>query len=106
MLNKKEIKLRKVTKTHALAINKLMLPLINTVAYINEDENDLGMFKMYADDIAHNVSALCVFNSTLDAEVLHDNIMRQDTCPREHFYTVLKYIEDNKLINANMFTCM
>ena len=98
--------MRKVTKTHALAINKLMLPLINTVAYINEDENDLGMFKMYADDIAHNVSALCVFNSTLDAEVLHDNIMRQDTCPREHFYTVLKYIEDNKLINANMFTCM
>ena len=98
--------MRKVTKAHALAINKLMLPLINTVAYINEDENDLSMFKMYADDIAHNIAALCVFNNTLDAEVLHDNIMRQDTCPREHFYTVLKYIEDNELINANMFTCM
>ena len=98
--------MRKVNNTHAVAINKLMLPLINTVAYINEDEDDLDMFKMYADDIAHNIAALCVFNSTLDAEVLHDNIMRQDTCPREHFYTVLKYIEDNKLINSNMFTCM
>jgi hypothetical protein len=97
--------MRKVTKTHAVAINKLMLPLISTVAYVTDNENDLDMFKMYADDIAHNVSALCVFNSTLDAEVLHDNIMRQDTCPREHFYTVLKYIEDNKLINSNMFTC-
>jgi len=97
--------MRKATKAHAVAINKLMLPLINTVAYITEDENDLGMFKMYADDIAHNIAALCVFNSTLDAEVLHDNIMRQDTCPREHFYTVLQYIEDNALINANAFCC-
>lgn len=97
--------MRKVNNTHAVAINKLMLPLINTVAYINEDENDLGMFKMYADDIAHNIAALCVFNSTLDAEVLHDNIIRQDTLPREHFYEVLKYIEDNKLINANAFCC-
>ena len=105
MLNKKEIKLRKVTKTQAVAINKLMLPLINTVAYINEDENDLGMFKMYASDIAHNVSALCAFNTTLDAEALHYSIMRQDTMPREHFYTVLQYIEDNALIKANAFCC-
>jgi hypothetical protein len=97
--------MRKVSKTHAVAINKLMLPLINTVAYINEDENDFSMFKMYASDIEHNVAALCVFNSTLDASVLHDNIMRQDTCPREHFYAVLRYIEDNKLISANMFCC-
>jgi hypothetical protein len=105
MLNKKEIKLRKLSNTHAVAINKLMLPLISTLAYIDSD-NDINTLKMYADDIAHNVSALCVFNSTLDAEVLHDNIMRQDTCPREHFYAVLRYIEDNKLIPANMFTCM
>lgn len=95
----------KVNKAHAVAINKLMLPLINTVAYINPDENDFSVFNMYADDIAHNIAALCVFNSSLDAAVLHDNIMRQDTCPREHFYAVLKYIEDNKLIPANMFTC-
>jgi hypothetical protein len=95
----------KVNKTHTLAINKLMLPLISTVAYIDADETDLSMLKMYADDIAHNIAALQVFNSTLDASVLHDNILRQDTCPREHFYTVLKYIEDNKLIPANMFAC-
>ena len=97
--------MRKLTKKHILAINKLMLPLINTVAYITEDENDLGMFTMYASDIAHNVNALCTFNVTFDVEALHDNIMRQDTLPREHFYTVLKYIEDNKLINANAFCC-
>jgi len=96
--------MRKLSNTHAVAINKLMLPLISTVAHIDSD-NDFNMYKMYADDIAHNVSALCVFNSTLDASVLHDNIMRQDTCPREHFYTVLKYIEDNKLIAKNMFCC-
>jgi hypothetical protein len=96
--------MRKLSNTHAVAINKLMLPLISTLAYIDSD-NDINTLKMYADDIAHNVSALCVFNSTLDAEVLHDNIMRQDTCPREHFYTVLRYIEDNKLINKRMFAC-
>ena len=97
--------MRKLSNTHAVAINKLMLPLITTLVHI-DDENDFNMYKMYADDVAHNVSALCVFNNTLDAETLHNNIMRQDTCPREHFYTVLKYIEDNKLINSNMFTCV
>ena len=96
--------MRKLSNTHAVAINKLMLPLISTLAHI-DDENDINMYKMYADDIAHNVSALCQFNSTLDAEVLHDNIMRQDTCPREHFYEVLQYIEDNKLIPTNAFCC-
>ena len=96
--------MRKLSNTHAVAINKLMLPLISTLAFI-DDDNDINTYKMYADDIAHNVSALCVFNTTLDASVLHDNIMRQDTCPREHFYTVLQYIEDNKLIAKNMFSC-
>jgi len=98
--------MRKVTRAHAVAINKLMLPLINTVCgYFDPTDNDIDLFKMYADDIAHNVAALCVFNSTLDASVLHNNIMLQDTSPREHFYTVLKYIEDNALINANAFCC-
>ena len=99
--------MRKVTKSQALAINKLMLPLICTVAhpqYVCEDA-DMGYYNMLVGDIAHNVSALSVFNTTLDAEVLHNNIMRQDTSPREHFYTVLKYIEDNALINANRFCC-
>ena len=96
--------MRKLSNTHAVDINKLMLPLISTLAHI-DDENDINMYKMYADDIAHNISALCQFNATLDAETLHDNIMRQDTCPREHFYAVLRYIEDNKLIPASMFCC-
>jgi hypothetical protein len=96
--------MRKVTNTHAVAINGLMLPLISTLAHVDSD-NDFDMYKMYADDIAHNIAALCVFNSTLDAETLHDNIVRQDTCPREHFYAVLQYIEDNKLVNTNMFAC-
>ena len=99
--------MRKVTKSHALAINKLMLPLICTVAhptYVCEDA-DMGYYNMLVGDIAHNVSALSVFNSTLDAGVLHDNIMRQDTSPREHFIAVLRYIEDNALIPASAFCC-
>lgn len=95
----------KVSKTHAVAINKLMIPLINSVAYINADEDDFDMFKMYASDIAYNAQALNAFNTSLDAAQLHNNILRQDTMPREHFYNVLVYIEDNALINKNMFAC-
>ena len=95
----------KVTKAHAVAINKIMLPLIASVGRFSADENDLSMFKMYAGDVAHNIAALQVFNSNLDAAVLHNSIMYQDTAPREHFYNVLKYIEDNALISANEFTC-
>lgn len=95
----------KVTKAHAVAINKIMLPLIATVAHFSKDEDDLSMFKMYVGDVAHNIAALDVFNSTLDAAVLHNSIMYQDTCPREHFYNVLVYIEENKLIAANKHTC-
>ena len=51
------------------------------------------------------IAALDVFNQSLNADQLHDNIMRQDTSPREHFYTVLKYIEDNKLIPKKHYTC-
>ena len=95
----------KVSKTHAVAINKIMLPLIATVGQFSRDEDDLSMFKMYAGDVAHNVAALQVFNDTLDAAKLHDNIMQQDTSPREHFYDVLVYIEKNKLIAKNAYTC-
>jgi hypothetical protein len=95
----------KVTKIHAVAINRIMLPLIATVAQFSEDEDDLSMFKMYVGDVAHNVAALDVFNSTLDAAQLHNSILRQDTCPREHFYDVLVYIEANGLIPAKMRAC-
>jgi hypothetical protein len=83
--------------------------MLNTTAeYINcfaKDESDIDQFKMYTGDIAHNIAALSVFNTTLDTEVLHDNIMRQDTLVREFYITVLLYIENNKLIPANMFAC-
>jgi hypothetical protein len=95
----------KVSKIHAVSINKIMLPLIATVGQFSADENDLGMFKMYAGDVAHNIAALQVFNDTLDAAKLHDNIMYQDTAPREHFYNVLVYIEENGLIPANKHAC-
>ena len=95
----------KVTKEHAVAINKIMLPLIATVAHFSHNEDDLNMFKMYVDDVAHNAIALTVFNRTLDAAVLHKNILLQDTSPREHFYDVLVYIEQNKLIPANKHAC-
>ena len=95
----------KATKAQAVQINKLMLPLIATVGLFTSDEEDLGMFKMYAGDVAHNAAALDVFNQTLDAAKLHDNIMRQDTSPREHFYKVLKYIETQKLVPETQCAC-
>jgi hypothetical protein len=92
---------------HIVAINQLML---NTTAeYINcfaKDETDIEQFKMYTSDIAHNIAALDVFNNTLNAEVLHDNIMQQDTLVREFYISVLLYIERNKLIPVRMFCCI
>ena len=96
----------KANKAQAVAINKLMLPLIATVGLFSPDEADLGMFKMYAGDVEHNAKALAQFNKTLDAAKLHDTIMYQDTSPREHFYKVLVYIEKQGLIPANMCACI
>ncbi len=91
---------------HIVAINQLML---NTTAeYINcfaKDESDIDQFKMYTSDVAHNIAALDVFNNTLNAQALHDNIMQQDTLVREFYISVLLYIENNKLIPAKMFCC-
>lgn len=97
----------KASKNHALAINKLMLPLICSVAHTDCvcEDADMGYYKMVLADTIHNAAALDVYNATLNAAQLHDNIMRQDTSPREHFYAVLKYIEDNALINKNRFAC-
>jgi hypothetical protein len=92
-------------KRHIVAINRLMLPLIATVGTFSDDEQDMNMFKMHVGDVAHNVAALDVFNHNLDAVALHDSIMMQDTLPREHFYAVLKYIEDNALIPESMYAC-
>ena len=92
-------------KRHVVAINRLMLPLIATVGTFSDDEQDMSMFKMHVGDVAHNIAALDVFNHTLNAETLHESIMMQDTLPREHFYAVLKYIEDNALIPERMYAC-
>ena len=92
---------------HTVAINKLMLA--TTAEYINcfaKDETDIEQFKMYASDVAHNIAALDVFNSTLNAQQLHDSIMLQDTLVREFYISVLMYIEKNKLIPANMYCCI
>ena len=97
----------KVTTQHQLAINKLMLPLICSVAhpdYVCEDA-DNSYYKMLLSDVIHNAAALDVFNNTLCTSTLHNSILMQDTSPREHFYTVLKYIEDNKLIPARQYAC-
>jgi polynucleotide 5'-kinase involved in rRNA processing len=97
----------KVNKAHALTINKLMLPLIATVAHADTvcEDADIGYYTMLLSDLIHNAAALDVFNSSLCASTLHNSILMQDTSPREHFYTVLKYIEDNKLISAKQYAC-
>ena len=97
----------KLTSTNLLDINTIML---NTIAdYINtfaKDADSVSSLQMYADDVAHNVTALQNFNTTHDAQQLHNAIMLQDTLVREYFYTTLKYIEVNNLISKENFCCI
>jgi len=98
--------MRKVSAVNFLEINRLMLK--TTESYINcfvDKDADISSIKMYTDDVAHNIAALSVFNSNKDASVLHNSIMYQDTLVREFYYVVLKYIEDNKLIASEEYTC-
>lgn len=91
---------------HVVKINTLMLKTIES--YINtfvNDEDDISSLTMYADDVAHNVNALVAFNTSKDAQALHDSIMQQDTLVREYYISVLLYIERNKLINKRNFCC-
>lgn len=91
---------------HVVKINTLMLKTIES--YINtfvNDEDDISSLTMYADDVAHNVNALVAFNTSKDAQALHDSIMQQDTLVREYYISVLLYIERNKLINKCNFCC-
>lgn len=62
--------------------------------------------EMSAEDIAYNANILRVFMQTRNAMQLHTAIMLQDTIVREHFFAVLQYIEQNKLISANYFATM
>jgi hypothetical protein len=92
---------------HIIVINNLMLK--TTESYINtfvSEDEDVSSISMYADDVAHAVNALVAFNTSNDAQALHDSIMLQDTLVREYYIAVLLYIERNKLINKRNFCCV
>jgi hypothetical protein len=91
---------------HIIVINNLMLK--TTESYINtfvSEDEDASSISMYADDVAHAVNALVAFNTSNDAQALHDSIMLQDTLVREYYIAVLLYIERNKLIDKRNFCC-
>jgi hypothetical protein len=99
-----------IAQKHIHAINLLMLQRMQKYLTIfATDDNDISSLQMYTDDIAYNANALQVFNNSnlrkQDVLNLHNAIMHQDTLVREHFYIVLKYIENNNLIAADYFTC-
>jgi hypothetical protein len=99
--------MRKVTAVHFLKIQFLMLKTtedyINTFVTSTDDSTSLSM---YADDVAYNTNALVAFNKNKDAQALHSSIMGQDTLVREYYISVLRYIEENSLINSNRFCCI
>ena len=98
---------QKLSSTNLLTINQLMLKTI--ASYISDyatNEDNVSSLQMYADDVAHNVAALQVFNQTHNVQKLHDNIMQQDTLVREYFYNTLRYIESNNLIPQRNFCCI
>jgi hypothetical protein len=98
--------MRKVTAVHFLQIQRLMLN--TTQEYIScfaDNQADSTSLDMYATDVQHNINALVAFNKDRNAQALHNSIMYQDTLVREYYIEVLRYIEDNNLINANMFCC-
>ncbi len=99
-----------IAQKHIQAINLLMQTRI--AVYINNyvtADADVSSLQMYADDIAYNSKILAAFNNSnlrkKDVLNLHTAIIKQDTLVREHFYIVLKYIENNNLIAANYFAC-
>ena len=92
---------------HIIVINNLMLK--TTESYINtfvSEDEDVSSISMYADDVAHATNALVAFNTSNDAQALHDSIMQQDTLVREYYIAVLLYIERNKLIDKRNFCCV
>ena len=99
--------MRKVTAVHFLQLQRLMLS--TTESYINtfaDAQSDSSALSMYADDVAYNINALVQFNKNKDVQALHNSIMYQDTLVREYYIETLRYIENNKLINSNMFCCI
>jgi hypothetical protein len=104
--------MRKLKPADILQINMLMLK--TTEDYISFSTTQYGEhtpvtadnLKYSAEDIQRNINALVQFNIDLNAQQLHDSIMRQDTFVREYYIEVLRYIEENKLIKSNMFCCV
>ena len=104
--------MRKLKPADILQINMLMLK--TTEDYISFSTTQYGEhtpvtadnLKYSAEDIQRNINALVQFNTDLNAQQLHDSIMRQDTFVREYYIEVLRYIEENKLIKSNMFCCV
>ena len=104
--------MRKLTQTHKLKIN--MLVLKTTQDYIDFSTTQWGVnFPITAEnlqfntlDIQHNINALAVFNTDNNVQNLHDSIMGQDTFVREYYISVLQYIESNNLISAHKYCCL
>jgi hypothetical protein len=104
--------MRKLKPADILQINMLMLK--TTEDYISFSTTQYGEhtpvtadnLKYSAEDIQRNINALVQFNTDLNAQQLHDSIMRQDTFVREYYIDTLHYIEENKLIKSNMFCCV
>ena len=99
--------MRKLTAKHKIAITNIMFA--DTASYINiycRDNTDNTSTNMYCDDVTYNINALKTFNKDNNVQKLHDNIMQQDTLVREHYIKVLRYIEENALINADNFCCI
>jgi hypothetical protein len=98
--------MRKITAAQKLAITKQMFAdIASYISIYCTDPIGAGDTNMYCNDIAHNVAALHIFAQNNNVQQLHDNIIEQDTLVREHFISVLRYIEDNKLIPAENFCC-
>ena len=107
MLKQKGANMRKVTAVHFLKIQFLMLKTtedyISTFVTKTDDSSSLSM---YATDVQHNTNALVQFIADKNAQNLHASIMQQDTLVREYYISVLRYIEENSLINSNRFCCI
>ena len=99
--------MRQLTSANVLQINKLVLATIASYTKTcREIADTVSSAQMYADDVVYNATALQNFNKTLDVLKLHTALIAQDTVVREEFYTTLKYIEINNLIDRRYFACM
>jgi len=69
------------------------------------DDSASEMLAMYANDLAYNTNALQQFVQDSNVVALHNALRLQDTAVREHFVSVLQYIERNMLVHENNLVC-